>query len=51
MMLILMIRRISTMVGNGNSDNRLNYQTIMDNDCGNDGDGVDVDDDDHVDDE
>ena len=51
MMLMLMIRMISTMIGNDDSDNRLRYQTIMDDGNERDGDDVDVDDDDDVDDE
>ena len=49
MMLMLMIRMISTMFGNGDSDNGLRYQTMMDDDE-DDGDDVDADDDDDVDD-
>ena len=50
-MLMLMIRMISTMIGNDDSANRLRYQTIMDDGNENNGDDVDAHDDDEVEDE
>ena len=51
MMLMLMRRMISARIGDGNSDNRVRYQTMMSDGNESDSDGVDVDHDDDVDDE